>query len=784
MKRVRFGKYDLMEKIASGGMAEIWLAKQLGVGGFSKLVVIKRIHKHLSHDEEFVAMFINEARVAAQLTHQNIVQIYDFGEVQGAYYIGMEYIHGKDLKTIYNRCRMLNVKIPLELSLHIIQQICNGLDYAHRKRDYNNRNLDIVHRDVSPQNILISQEGEIKITDFGIAKAATQLRATQAGTLKGKIAYMSPEQAWGKEIDRRSDIFAIGIIFYEILMNKRLFLGASDLETLENVRQCHRISLRDEDAAIPAEIERIVRKALEKDVQQRYQNAREMYQELEMFSIQSGFLHQPYHLAEFLRNISQDKPVEDPELKSLRQSSSPLRPPAPIEQASESAQSPARDARPGKPVTRIRRSQPEPLADIVRKDAPVTSRGTGESPLDQDPSPASDGIEQSTGLPQTAQQRVQSRPEKAVSASLRAILRNDQFILRLIFVGGIILAIAAVFVARFLLGPGDGDPDPTATLAITSNVAGARIYFDDKPLGELSQMSGLLQRLPAGKHTLFLKANGYKDYSVALEFKHGEQKTLDVELKPYTGMLSIASNLDDVNVVVRSADSSLRDSQTYSTVIYRGSPRETPRYHLIDEIPVGTYQVTATRDNVPGFSRNVTILKDQATQLYAALVEREVTWTLALTANVSGADIILNSEKMGETRDIAPVQLSLQPGHYNLLVKKEGYHDFFRELDLQSDLPFYITMKSLDDPSQESLGGIIIIYSNENDVILFLDGHRIDVTRGDSTVLRGIPPGKHELVAVKPGFREITMELQVQKDVVSTVQLTMEPSRKPTVVGR
>ncbi|MFC1853400.1 serine/threonine protein kinase, partial [candidate division CSSED10-310 bacterium] len=310
MKRTRFGKYDLIEKIASGGMAEIFLAKQSGVRGFAKIVVIKRIHKHLSSDAEFVAMFINEARVAAQLTQQNIVQIYDFGEQNGSYYIAMEYIHGKDLKTLYNRCRMSKTGLPLELAIHIVQQLCNGLSYAHRKKDFQNKSLNIVHRDVSPQNVLISFEGEIKVTDFGIAKATTQLRATQAGTLKGKMAYMSPEQAWGKEIDQRSDIFAIGIIFYEILLSRRLFLGSSDLETLENVRGARKVSLRDIDQSIPLEIERIIHKALEKDVQKRYQNAREMYQELETFSVQNGFLHQPYRLAEFMRSMFLDKQPE------------------------------------------------------------------------------------------------------------------------------------------------------------------------------------------------------------------------------------------------------------------------------------------------------------------------------------------------------------------------------------------------------------------------------------------------------------------------------------------
>ncbi len=297
-----FGDYELIERIASGGMAELFLARQTGLGGFSKTVVIKRIHKHLSADYEFTTMFINEARVSAQLSHQNIVQIHHFGEHEGNYFIAMEYVYGQDLKGIYKLCRKKGMLLQLPICIYIIQQVCMGLDYAHRKCDSRGVPLDIVHRDVSPQNILISYEGEVKVADFGIAKAASSTRMTQAGTLKGKIAYMSPEQAWGKQVDKRSDIFSIAIVFWEILTNQRLFYGSSDFDTLERVRNCELPDIKKVVPDLPKEIVRILHKGLTKDPAMRYYSASEMHHDLDVFSAAHGFYNQSPDLASFLRS--------------------------------------------------------------------------------------------------------------------------------------------------------------------------------------------------------------------------------------------------------------------------------------------------------------------------------------------------------------------------------------------------------------------------------------------------------------------------------------------------
>ncbi len=277
-----FGPYRLLEKVASGGMAEVFRAKRTGVEGFEKVVAVKRILRHLSDNKEFVDMFINEAKMVAGLTHPNIVQIFDLGKIEKTYFIAMEYVHGRDLRTITRKARERGMRIPLDLSLLIVSRVCAALDYAHRKRDDTGKPMLIVHRDVSPQNILISFEGDVKLTDFGIARAASMAPTTDSGgALRGKLLYMSPEQAWGRTVDCRSDIFSLGIVFYEMITDQKPFAGGSDLSVLEQVRACRVTPPRVHNARIPERIERVVLKALDSDAENRYQDAGEMHKDLE-----------------------------------------------------------------------------------------------------------------------------------------------------------------------------------------------------------------------------------------------------------------------------------------------------------------------------------------------------------------------------------------------------------------------------------------------------------------------------------------------------------------------
>jgi serine/threonine protein kinase len=273
----------LLDRVSVGGMAEIFKAKSYGVEGFEKIIAIKRILPSMGEDRDFIKMFIDEAKIVGQLSHANICQIFELGRIDGIHFIAMEYIWGKDLLQLQNRLKKNDQHMPPAMACHIIARVCEGLDYAHRKRDPMGQELKIVHRDCSPQNVLLSYEGEVKIIDFGIAKAASRSSRTMAGVLKGKFGYMSPEQVRGLPLDRRSDIFALGTVFYEILTRERLFAAESDFSTLEKVRNVDIQPPRALNPSIPPEVEAIVMKALAADPDNRYQWCGEMLADLQRY---------------------------------------------------------------------------------------------------------------------------------------------------------------------------------------------------------------------------------------------------------------------------------------------------------------------------------------------------------------------------------------------------------------------------------------------------------------------------------------------------------------------
>jgi eukaryotic-like serine/threonine-protein kinase len=301
MKRpIPFGKYLLLDRINVGGMAEVFLAKSFGVEGFERILAIKKILPTMVEDEEFITMFIDEARISVQLNHANIVQIYELGRHDENYFIAMEYVSGRDLRTLLDRFKRQGQTMPTGQAVYIAQKVCEGLDYAHRKRDARGQELGIIHRDVSPQNVLLSFEGEVKLIDFGIAKAANRAQKTQAGILKGKFGYMSPEQVRGLPIDRRSDIFAVGVCLYEMLTGEKLFVGESDFSTLEKVRNAEVIPPRELNADIPEGLEAVMMKALARDVEERYQWASDMQEDLMRFLLSDGILFSAKHLGKFM----------------------------------------------------------------------------------------------------------------------------------------------------------------------------------------------------------------------------------------------------------------------------------------------------------------------------------------------------------------------------------------------------------------------------------------------------------------------------------------------------
>ena len=283
-KPFKIGKYLLLERLATGGMAEVYRAKASGAGGFEKQLAIKRILPSYSSNEEFRRMFEYEARLSSMLTHANIVQIYDFVKSGETYLLAMEYVDGKNLRQLVNKAKKVGAQMPIEFGLYIINEVCKGLEYAHKKKDdLNGRPLNIIHRDMSPQNIMLSYDGAVKIVDFGIAKAKDRVDETRSGVIKGKFGYMSPEQANGEQVDHRTDIFSTGIILFELVTNKRLFAAENDMATLKQIQECLIPSAARLNPKVTPELEKILLKGLTKDLRLRYQDAGLLHRNLQEF---------------------------------------------------------------------------------------------------------------------------------------------------------------------------------------------------------------------------------------------------------------------------------------------------------------------------------------------------------------------------------------------------------------------------------------------------------------------------------------------------------------------
>ncbi|MDY7225299.1 serine/threonine protein kinase [Hyalangium rubrum] len=305
-----FGKYQLLKKLATGGMAEVWLARQAGIEGFAKNVVIKRILPHLAEDREFVEMFKNEALIAANFNHPNIAQVYEFGEANGTYFIAMEFIHGEDLGRVMRKAWGAGQWIARPLAIRIVASACEGLYYAHTRLDGAGRPLKVVHRDISPQNILISFDGSVKLVDFGIAKAADSMGLTKSGAIKGKFAYMAPEQAAGKALDARADIFAIGLVLYELLTGVRPLKRDSELATLQAALECA-IQAPSEVADVPSELDSVVMNALSKAADDRYRDARQFQVALEETLVAQRWVASSVQISELMETLFADRLEEE-----------------------------------------------------------------------------------------------------------------------------------------------------------------------------------------------------------------------------------------------------------------------------------------------------------------------------------------------------------------------------------------------------------------------------------------------------------------------------------------
>jgi serine/threonine protein kinase len=627
-----FGKYYLLDRVNVGGMAEVFRAKATGVEGFEKLVAIKRILPNIAEDDEFITMFIDEAKIAVQLNHANIAQIYDLGKIDDSYFIAMEFVSGKDLRTIFERARKRGEVLPIPMSCYTVARICEGLDYAHRKKDPQGRDLNIVHRDVSPQNILVSYEGEVKLIDFGIAKAANKASKTQAGILKGKFGYMSPEQVRGLPIDRRSDVFSVGIVLYELLTGERLFVGESDFSTLEKVRNVEIMPPTTYNRRIPEELEAIVLKALSREPEDRFQYASELQEELTRFLILSGNMFSRKDLAHFMKtSFAEDIQREHAALEQFKQTS-PGAAPSPVQIA-------AQTARPPPPPPPTLRSTPaaEDLATRVYDGPPPGARPESvESGRVAVPLPAS-----ASDAPPPAPISLNTNFGTAAPLYRMPLAESvrRRRVLAVVTVASLAAAAAVLFVYLRTLETGR----PAQIELVTSPGADVRICEgkDCKPLGVVPASGKLVSQHLSGKFRLVIEKAGCTRREVRASL---------VSRKPNVSFLR-------------------------SDLAAWGGPTPLRRA----EVPPGTYEIEVSKKDY--FSRTVKVSVASGAERQEKVILPAKAVELAVETDPKGAKVSVLDAASGNVvakpRKKTPLRVRLQReslhASFRVEIRKKGY---------------------------------------------------------------------------------------------------------------
>jgi len=565
-------------------MAEVFRAKSFGVEGFEKIIAVKRILPSMGEDQDFIDMFVDEAKIAGQLSHANICQIFELGKIDETHFIAMEFVWGKDLLQIQNRFRKLGQIMPLPMACFVIARVCEGLDYAHRKRDPLGVPLNLVHRDCSPQNILVSYEGEIKIIDFGIAKAASRSSKTVAGVLKGKFGYMSPEQVRGLALDRRSDLFAVGTMLYESITGERLFQTESDFSTLEKVRNVDIFPPSHFNRNIPRQLEDIVLRALARDPDDRYQHAGDMQAELQSFLMSQPEMYTPKQLGSWLKGaFSAERSREQNNLDRVNELGPDGSPrvaavPAVIDRpgrgggsdfddgpteifgeldvendpavqevlvAADAASAPPAPASAPASSPRSRpASIPPPMPAALSARYPMASdsgrhraRGTGMHPM---PAPATGSSGDGVVAPVPTSESGRFGLTASVPAAPPSPAERRRAILRDVGIGLGIAAVVLLLVAagKYLVsGGGAGAPQPPAALAGTIAVTvpdlePADVLLNGKPAGSLESGQALtLGQLAPGSYSITVRRPGVPDCVKAVDLAAGRVEVVTCAMR-------------------------------------------------------------------------------------------------------------------------------------------------------------------------------------------------------------------------------------------------------------
>ena len=556
-----FGRYLLLDKVAAGGMAEVWRGKITGEANFQRIVAIKKILPHVSEDEDFITMFTDEALITASLVHANIGQVYEFSKIGDVFFIAMEYISGKDLKSVWSWSKARSAIMPIELAAFVIAKMCDGLDYAHNRKDHQGNPSSVVHRDISPQNVLLSWDGDVKVIDFGIAKATEKSGKTRPGTLKGKFAYMAPEQIRGLPLDGRSDIFAIGVCLYELVTGQRGFQAESEFSLLEMVRN---VEIRPPsllNQTLPAEMERIIYKSLAKDRDQRYQTGAEMSEDLQRFLLSRGRPPQARDLSAFLKeNFTVDWEKEKGRLDGYREVN-------PLDYAIGAPRPEVKGPSSPTPMLDDEDSAFAPSATFANQDAPappLASPSLGGIRAAANVNP----VRAETTSPTTANA---SLPAPPVTVTPKTPSKAPKLFAAAL---GLTLVIGAVGVALWKTVL-----QPVTTVSLTlSGPTEATVRFDLQP-PRMVQASSTFEGVPKGAHTIVIEAPGYVPVTLNPVTEGDPILSLRAVLKRVSGKLTVTSEPSGATITL---DGKVTDKRTPASFEVEGDSIHEVRLDLLD----------------------------------------------------------------------------------------------------------------------------------------------------------------------------------------------------------
>lgn len=716
---VRYGRYLLLDRINVGGMAEVFRGKTAGAEGFERIVALKRILPNIAADPDFVQMFVEEAKLVAQLQHANIAQVYDLDQEGGTYYIAMEYVSGTDLRSMWDRARGRNRLLPIAMSCYIMQRVCEGLDAAHRKKDNDGSDIRLVHRDVSPQNVLISYEGEVKLIDFGIARAANRVSKTQAGVLKGKFGYMSPEQVRGVDLDNRSDIFACGVVLYELVVGDRLFLGESDFSTLEKVRNVEMVPPTRLNKNLSPHLERIVMKALAKNREDRYRWANEMAEDLQRYLFATN---QPFARTDMQRYMQQHFRSE-------------------MEQERER-------------IERYKRIPLEPFIDepptqehAVPVEDPPSSLGTqAEYPMYQDPMSMPrlpTGLDRHRGFhPPPGGQTVShpgypmpggsvagplalSTPMAAMPASsLNVPLAPPRQSLptwAALLIGA--LTVLLLGLASMLAYQLFGASNAPAVLEVQTHPQRVELLLDGEVVANRTPF--VFNNLAAETYVLTVRADQYEEEVRAVRLGPGERRlvTIDLTRKPGTASVIVRTNPDGLRVWINGRDTGLITPATV-TGLYAGEQT-----------------VVLKRDDDSIVHRFRMPLTDGAAEV-VEVDTRRLPALLDVTSEPEGALVFVAGRKKGTT----PATVAgLKPGSVKVVLTKGGCRPFEQEVSLRratvTPLQVFMTCEAPAEPGPDDATATASFTATLVSDI-YVDGQRVGRTPFFNLEL---PAGEHHL---------------------------------------